>query len=256
MSVLLRRGGNHIGHNTSKLCLIQPHHITGRQVCPPVCVLSAGLKNFPIPRNYDHVEIPEQSKLKFYQRVPDLVKHVREPRGIKMLRGPADPEQTVLIGKQYGIKALSPGLMRWGHFEMIRLTINRRMDTKTMWAKWRIEAPYKPLTKKGQGHRMGGGKGAIDHYVTPIKQDRIIVEMGGKIDFEVVHPMLREIAQKLPFQAKVVTQEMLEEEEREEEWRRENNQNEFTFEDVVKKNMMGCSQHISKYDREWFGKYQ
>ena len=55
-----------------------------------------------------------------------------------------------------------------------------------MFAIWRIPAPWQPLTKKGQGQRMGGGKGAIDHYVTPIKAGRVIVELGGKCEFDEV----------------------------------------------------------------------
>ena len=39
------------------------------------------------------------------------------------------------------------------------------------------------LTFQGQGQRMGGGKGSIDHYVTPVKADRVILEMGGKCEF-------------------------------------------------------------------------
>lgn len=52
---------------------------------------------------------------------------------------------------------------------MIRLTIGRKIDTNRMFAVWRIDSPWQPITKKGQGMRMGGGKGAIDHYVTPVK---------------------------------------------------------------------------------------
>lgn len=52
---------------------------------------------------------------------------------------------------------------------MMRLTIGRKMDTTRMFAIWRVDAPWQPITKKGQGQRMGGGKGAIDHYVTPVK---------------------------------------------------------------------------------------
>lgn len=33
---------------------------------------------------------------------------------------------------------------------------------------------------------MGGGKGAIDHYVTPIKAGRVIIELGGTVEFEEV----------------------------------------------------------------------
>ena len=52
---------------------------------------------------------------------------------------------------------------------------------------------------------MGGGKGAIDHYVTPIKAGRVIVEVGGNCEFEQVFPFLNEVAHILPFKAKVHT---------------------------------------------------
>ena len=50
---------------------------------------------------------------------------------------------------------------------------------------------------------MGGGKSAIDHYVTPIKAGRVIVELGGKCEFEEAFPFLNEVAHILPFKAKV-----------------------------------------------------
>lgn len=87
--------------------------------------------------------------------------------------------------------------------EMMRLTINRRMDSHTTFARWRINAPYKPITRKGLGQRMGGGKGAIDHYVTPVKCGQLIVEVGGRIELGEVESVLKEVAKKLPFPAKV-----------------------------------------------------
>lgn len=36
---------------------------------------------------------------------------------------------------------------------------------------------------QGTGHRMGGGKGSINHYATPIKAGRIIVEVGGNCEY-------------------------------------------------------------------------
>lgn len=35
---------------------------------------------------------------------------------------------------------------------------------------------------------MGGGKGAIDHYVTPVKAGRVIIEVGGHCEFFEVNP--------------------------------------------------------------------
>ena len=100
-------------------------------------------------------------------------------------------------------QALGGGYIHWGHIEMIRLTINRKMDPKTTYARWRINAPYKPITRKGLGQRMGGGKGAIDHYVTPVRYGRIIVELGGKLELSEIEHILTQVAKKLPFPAKV-----------------------------------------------------
>lgn len=60
---------------------------------------------------------------------------------------------------------------------MMRLTIGRKMDTNRMFAVWRVDAPWQPITKKGQGMRMGGGKGAIDHYVTPVKAGKLQINI-------------------------------------------------------------------------------
>lgn len=80
------------------------------------------------------------------------------------------------------------------------------MDARTTFAMWRINAPYKPITRKGLGQRMGGGKGAIDHYVTPVRYGRLIVEVGGKVELGEVEHILTEVAKKLPFPAKVRSQ--------------------------------------------------
>lgn len=44
---------------------------------------------------------------------------------------------------------------------------------------------------------MGGGKGAIHHYTTPIKAGRIIVEIGGTVDYEIVQPILQNVSNLL-----------------------------------------------------------
>ena len=38
----------------------------------------------------------------------------------------------------------------------------------------------------GTGVRMGGGKGQIDQYVTPVKAGRIIIELAGRLEHEEV----------------------------------------------------------------------
>jgi large subunit ribosomal protein L16 len=109
--------------------------------------------------------------------------------------------------------------------------------------------------QQGQGQRMGGGKGAIDHYVTPVKAGRIIVEMAGVCEFAEVKPMLQEVANKLPFGAKVVSYEMMLQEKEEEKMREKLNINPFTFEYVIRNKMGSCHHWISPFDKIWFGKY-
>lgn len=146
--------------------------------------------------------------------------------------------------------------MRWGHFEMLRVMVNRKMDERKMFAIWRIDPPWKPITKKGQGQRMGGGKGPIDHYVTPVRVDRIIVEMGGDVEFEEVRPILDGVCKKLPFKAWAVSQELLEKKELEDDFEKTHNLNPFTLEFLIKNNMQGCNTWMSKYEKMWYMKYK
>lgn len=138
---------------------------------------------------------------------------------------------------------------------MIRLTIGRKLDTDRMFAIWRIDSPWQPVTKKGQGQRMGGGKGAIDHYVTPIRAGRIIVEVGGKCEYSEVQGFLENVAASLPFKAMAVSQEILDEMKAKEEFEEKYNKNPYTMKYIIQNNMGGCYLWLRPSDRKWFGKY-
>jgi large subunit ribosomal protein L16 len=66
------------------------------------------------------------------------------------MRGP-ELVHNKLIHQQYGIIALSGGQLEYGHFEMIRTSINRKFDMSKTFATWRVDSPWKPITKHGQG---------------------------------------------------------------------------------------------------------
>ncbi|XP_075698237.1 large ribosomal subunit protein uL16m isoform X2 [Rhinoderma darwinii] len=196
----------------------------------------------------------ERPKLRFMNKAPDIIKVVKVPRSLKDIRGPALQGRDFVEG-QYGILALGGGYLHWGHFEMMRLTLNRKFDPHVTFSNWLIEAPHKPITRKGLGQRMGGGKGAVDHYVTPVKADQLIVEVGGRCEFSEVLPVLIQVAKKLPFPAKAVSRETLKELQEELEERKKNNQNPWTFERLVTRNMMGCRKYLSPYDLQFKGRY-
>lgn len=158
---------------------------------------------------------------------------------------------------------------------MMRLTIGRSLETNRMFAVWRVDAPWQPVTKRGQGMRLGGGKGSIDHYVTPVKAGvktrtvnvflslnyifsvlgRVILEVGGKCEFQEVEALLTDVANKLPFKAMAVSQKMLTDMQMKEKWQEENNQNPYTMKYLIQNNMNGCHQWLSPFDFRNFCKY-
>jgi large subunit ribosomal protein L16 len=73
------------------------------------------------------------------------------------MRGP-ELVHNKLIHKQYGIIALSGGSLKFGHYEMIRMAVNRMINQERAFAIWRVDPPSKPKTKHGQGKKLGGGK--------------------------------------------------------------------------------------------------
>jgi large subunit ribosomal protein L16 len=226
-------------------------------VTSPNLVPSAGLKELKPPPQYDFVEYPERRKLRFVEKVPQYATGLRPPKYQKNLYFMRGPElvHNQLIHKQYGIVATGPGRLRFGHFEMMRLTLGRHLNQKNMFAIWRVDPPWQAVTKKGQGQRMGGGKGSIDHYVTPIKSGRIIVELGGKVEFAEVYPFLKQVADQLPFKAKPVSHEVLIREAEKKKRDEERNINPYTFKYIVKNNLGQSHLWISPYDRKWFGEH-
>ncbi|XP_074036296.1 mitochondrial ribosomal protein L16 [Leptinotarsa decemlineata] len=216
-----------------------------------------GFKHYPPPPNYDGVEMPERPKLRVVERAPQYPPNIRAPKmqkKLRLMRGP-EPIHNFLLHKQYGVMALGGGRLKWGHFEMMRQIIGRKIDASRMFAIWRVDAPWQPLTKQGLGTRMGGGKGAIDHYVTPVKSGRIILEVGGKCEYKEVERFLVDIAMKLPFKATAVSQKILDDMRNQEKWEEENNQNPYTMKYLIQNNMGGCYKWLSPTDMKYFGKY-
>lgn len=197
-------------------------------------------------------------------RLPNLPKVPMEqatfpgkpPKGTKDLYRMMGEEKvhTKLVLGQYGIVALSGGGMKHKHFEVIKNKINRYVDEETSFAFWRIDPPFKPVTSKG-GKRMGGGKGSVKTYMTPVKAGRIIVEVGGQVDWDEVHPWLSRFAKLLPFEAMAVNVELLERLEATEKQMEARNTNPMTLEWFIRNNMLNCHRFLSPYDIKWFGKF-
>lgn len=50
------------------------------------------------------------------------------------------------------------------------MTVNRALRARPyLYAEYRVAAPWKAVTRHAKNAVMGGGKGKIDHYVTPVQ---------------------------------------------------------------------------------------
>ncbi|XP_022652614.1 39S ribosomal protein L16, mitochondrial-like [Varroa jacobsoni] len=217
-----------------------------------------GLKRWDEPPTYDPIDLPlSERRLATLEKQPVYpfgVRAMKEAKELEVIRGPERVNNRLLYD-QYGVITLCGGFLRPGHIDMIRNTINRQMNFTKAFAVWRIDPPYKPITKKGQGKRMGKGKGAIDHYVTPVKAGRILFEVGGTIDFKEVEPLLQEVCYKLPVDAIPVSKAIFTKIEAKIDAKAAANINPFNLRRVIDYNMHGSDVYIGKYDKQHYGDY-
>lgn len=207
--------------------------------------------------DYSDITIPDKPKLPVLLKVPKFdagQKPMKMEKNLHFMRGPEEVHNT-LLHEQFGIIALTGGRLMHGHIEMMRNTLGRKIDTSRMFAIWRIDGPWQPVTKRGVGKRHGGGKGNISHYVTPLKQGRVILEVGGKCGFEEVRPVLEQIAAQLPFKAMAVDVKTMLAMKKLEEFKEQRNINPYTFKYLVMNRMCGSQNWLKPIDKLYFGKY-
>ena len=101
----------------------------------------------------------------------------------------------------FGIKAISPERINSNQIEAARRAITRHIKrTGKLWI--RI-FPDTPVSKKPTEVRMGGGKGAVDHWACKIKPGRIMFELSG-VEEEVARSAFLKAAVKLPVKSKFI----------------------------------------------------
>lgn len=129
---------------------------------------------------------------------PKKVKHRKWQRG--RTRGNETRGVELAFGA-YGLKALEP---RWITARQIEAA--RRAMTHSIQRGGKIWIrifPDKPVTRKPPEVTLGGGKGAVDHYVAPIKSGRILFEIDG-VTREAAREAMRLAAHKLPVKTKFI----------------------------------------------------
>lgn len=133
--------------------------------------------------------------------IPKKVKHRKWHKGrARNIRKATDKIE--LAFGAYGLKALTPAWISSRQIEACRRVLTRY--TKRSGKIWIRIFPDHPITKKGNEVPMGSGKGAVDHYVAPVKIGTILFEMDG-IPADQAKEALELAGYKLPCKAKFIS---------------------------------------------------
>lgn len=105
---------------------------------------------------------------------------------------------------EYGLKTFESGNISSKQIEAARRAITHSI--RRGGRVWIRIFPDRPITKKPPETRMGGGKGDLFEYVAPVKEGRILFEMGGVTE-DVAREALRLASHKLPVKSRFVKRE-------------------------------------------------
>jgi len=105
---------------------------------------------------------------------------------------------------EYGLQALEPVWMTSRQIEAARRAVVRYL--KRSGKLWIRVFPDHPVSTKPAETRMGGGKGALDHWVAVVRPGRILLELGG-VREDVAREAMRLAACKLPIRTQFLVRE-------------------------------------------------
>jgi large subunit ribosomal protein L16 len=132
--------------------------------------------------------------------LPKKVKHRKWQKGRSRRRNVETRGLTLSYG-QFGLKSTESAWMTSRQIEAARKTITNFL--KRDGRLWIRIFPDKPITLQAPEKTLGGGKGAVDHYVFPVKPGRVLFEIDG-VTPERAREALRLASFKLPVKTRVI----------------------------------------------------
>jgi len=132
--------------------------------------------------------------------LPKKVKHRKWHKGRSRKRK-VETRGLELSYGAFGLKAQGAAWLNSRQIEAARKAITNSMKRKGRL--WIRVFPDKPVTQRPPEVTMGGGKGAVDHYVFPVRPGRVVFEVDG-VDAVTAKAALRLASFKLPFKTKFI----------------------------------------------------
>ncbi len=134
--------------------------------------------------------------------MPRKIKHRKWHKG--RLYGKAMRKADLSFGS-FGLKAQTSSWVSARQIESARRALTRFVQRGGKI--WIRIFPDKPVTVKGSEVPMGGGKGAVDRYVAPVKAGTVIFEIDG-VTRAVAQEAMRLAAYKLPLKTKFISKDI------------------------------------------------
>ena len=132
---------------------------------------------------------------------PKRVKYRKVHRGT--MKGSAQSGDTIVFG-DFGMRAEESAWLTARQIEATRRVLVRRLQRGGK--VWIRVFPDKSVTKKPAETRMGGGKGAPDHWVAVVRRGRILFELAG-VNEEMASQATHLASYKLPIATSFVRRE-------------------------------------------------
>ena len=134
---------------------------------------------------------------------PSRTKFRKQQRG--KMRGMANRGSTISFG-DYALKAQESSWVTARQIEAARRAITGHV--KRGGQIWIRVFPDKPVSARPAETRMGGGKGAVDRWVSVVKRGRILFEIGD-VPEDIAKEALIRAGHKLPIATKIISREEL-----------------------------------------------
>lgn len=131
--------------------------------------------------------------------LPKKVKYRKQQRG--SMKGVATSTNEVSFGK-FGLKSLDRSWITSRQIEAARRAMTNSM--KREGKIWIRIFPHQAVTATPNETRMGGGKGAVSHYVATVKPGTVMFEIDG-VNEEAAKNAMRLAGHKLPVRTRLVT---------------------------------------------------
>jgi len=131
---------------------------------------------------------------------PKKTKYRKSQKGRRRKKGIATSRININFG-EFGLRALETHWISSNQIEATRRTITHSFKRKGKL--WIRIFPDKPVTAKSGETPMGKGKGAVDHWVAPVKKGIIMFEVTG-VSEDSARQAFRLAGHKLPIKTQFV----------------------------------------------------